>query len=80
MTGAAGLGFGGGGARCGAATQPESVSTPAMPVTKAADRRNVRREYGIPISQSDGTNGIRAAARTLCPQGRDTADRCFLSS
>ena len=57
MTGAAGLGFGGGllrwgggGARCGAATQPESVSTPAMPVTKAADRRNVRREYGIPIS------------------------------
>ena len=49
MTGAAGLGFGGG-ARCGAATQPESVSTPAMPVTKAADRRNVRREYGIPIS------------------------------
>lgn len=34
MTGAAGLGFGGGGARCGAATQPESVSTPAMPVKK----------------------------------------------
>lgn len=49
MTGAAGLGFGGGGAWCGRATQPESVSTPAMPVKKA-DRRNVRREYGIPIS------------------------------
>lgn len=76
MTGAAGLGFGDGGARCGAATQPESVSTPAMPVKKA-DRRNVRREYGITISQS---NGIRVAARNLRPQGRDIADRCLLSS
>ena len=87
MTGAAGLGFGGGpwfvikkDVENNILYVSHGYDPPAMPVTKAADRRNVRREYGIPISQSNGTNGIRAAARTLCPQGRDTADRCFFSS